>query len=117
MNIRGWQEKIHTWAIGKGFWKDEDKPPCPTCGRDFKRNRGEILALIHSEISEALEGLRHNNPPDEHVPQHNSFAVELADALIRILDTAEAEGIDLETVVVDKHAFNEGRPHKHGKEF
>lgn len=117
LTIKDWQRAIHLWAIGKGFWEDENKPPCPTCGRDYKRNRGEIIALMHSELSEALEGLRHGNPPDEHIPQHRSLGVELADAVIRIFDTAEAEGIDLGAVIRDKHAFNEGRPYKHGKGF
>jgi NTP pyrophosphatase (non-canonical NTP hydrolase) len=72
---------------------------------------------MHSELSEALEGARHGNPPDEHCPKHGSVAVELADCVIRIMDFAEGFGIDVAGALLDKVEFNLGRPYKHGKEF
>lgn len=66
------------------------------------------LALVHSEISEALEGFR-KNLMDDHLPQHSMFSVELGDALIRIFDVAGYYDIDLDTVVAEKRAYNASR--------
>ena len=62
---------------------------------DTPREDGTMLALIHSEISEALEGLC-KNQMDDHLPHRPMAEVELADALIRILDFAGMKGYDLE---------------------
>jgi len=75
------------------------------------------LALIHSEISEALEALRSGNPPDDKVPEFTSEEIELADAVIRIMDYAEASKCRLAEAILAKHAYNTGRPYKHGKAF
>lgn len=78
------------------------------------------LALIHAEISEALEEIRKNKAPTEiytegHKPE--GFPVELADAVIRIGDLCGWLGIDLEAAIIRKMAYNKSRPHKHGKQF
>lgn len=65
-----------------------------------------VLALIHSEVSEALEGFRKND--------RENFAEELADVLIRVLDCAGGLGIDLDREVQAKLAKNRTRGHKHG---
>jgi len=81
------------------------------------RNDGEMLALMHSELSEALEAIRKGNPPDDKLPEFRGAEVELADCIIRILDTAHARGWRVGEAIIAKIAFNEGRPHKHGKKF
>ena len=82
------------------------------------------IALMHSELSEALEGYR-KNLPDEHLPHRKSVEVELADAIIRICDLAGWLQLDLGGAFVEKLAYNKTREdHKmvsrsetHGKRF
>lgn len=63
------------------------------------------IALAHSELSEALEGVR-KDLMDDHLPQHKMEAVEYADAIIRILDLAAHRGYDIGAVIFDKLAYN-----------
>jgi NTP pyrophosphatase (non-canonical NTP hydrolase) len=72
-------------------------------------NANEIpvkLALIHSEVSEALEAFRNGD--------HENFAEELADTLIRLLDLAAGLGIDMDREVTAKVETNRGRGYRHG---
>jgi NTP pyrophosphatase (non-canonical NTP hydrolase) len=68
----------------------------------------EKIALNHSELSEALEGVR-KNKADEHLPEFKSIEVELADALIRLLDLAGALDLRLGEATVAKLRYNAGR--------
>lgn len=100
----GWENlanHIHNTAKAKGWW-------------DKERNDGEIIALIHSELSEALEGLRHGNPPDNHIPEFTSVEVELADVVIRIMDFARARGYRIPEAALAKIAYNDKRERMHG---
>lgn len=74
-------------------------------GERLVRNKGEMLALIHSEVSEALEGVR-KGLKDDHLPQYDMEAVELADAMIRILDYAEGHGYKIGQILLDKCEYN-----------
>lgn len=69
----------------------------------------EKLALIHSEISEGMEGHR-KNKMDDKLPARTMLEVELADAVIRIADLAGALNLDLGGAIADKLAFNAVRP-------
>lgn len=93
--------EVNGVAREKGWW-------------DSDRSDGEIVALMHSELSEALEGLRKGNPDDEHVPGYPSVAVELADTVIRIMDFSVARGHDVAGAIFAKKEFNKTRPRKHG---
>lgn len=81
------------------------------------RNISEMLMLMVTEIAEAEEEYRNGQLLDGVRMEENKpegFGVELADAIIRILDTAEGLGIDLQYLVSLKMKYNETRPHRHG---
>ena len=92
---------IHRNAVAHGWWETD-------------RCYGELIALVHSELSEALESFREDNPPDKHLPQFDGAVVELADAVIRIMDMAEAHGWPLAEAICAKHEYNKTRTMKHG---
>jgi hypothetical protein len=93
-------------------------------GKRIKRNRGEQLMLIVSEIAEAMEGER-KDLMDDKLPHRKMAEVELADAFIRILDYATGHGYDLGGAYVEKMAYNatradhsdKERKKKNGKKF
>lgn len=80
----------------------------PATGERLDRNKGELLCLVHSEISECMEGER-KNLMDDKLPHRKMAEVELADALIRIFDYAGAFGYDLDGAVAEKRAYNAQR--------
>lgn len=84
------------------WWKDihTDEP--------LQRNVGEMLMLVVSEISEAMEGHR-KNLMDDKLPHRPMFEVELADAVIRIFDLAYGLGFDLGGAYVEKLEYNKTR--------
>lgn len=85
----------------------------PLTGERIERNKGELLCLIHSEISEAMEGER-KNLMDDKLPHRRMAEVELVDALIRIFDYAGAFGYDLQGAYEEKRAYNATRAdHSH----
>lgn len=110
ISLNEWAKQIHAVAIEKGWWEDE-------------RSFGEIIALCHSELSEALEEDRNGKPmvygcciheTCKHNYKPEGVAVELADCIIRILDYCGKENIDIESVMQLKMEFNKNRPYKHG---
>jgi hypothetical protein len=118
MNLTELSKAVH--AANIKWWQD------PSTGQPIKRNRGELLALIHSEVSEALEGER-KNLMDDKLPQYPMAAVEIVDAIIRELDYLAGihPTIDIQSVFEAKMAYNATREdHKHearlisgGKQF
>lgn len=96
------QGQISGAMVAQGFWQ---------CN-----NTGEKIALMHSELSEALEGDR-KKKRDEHLPGFDSVTVELADTVIRILDFAGYHGLCLGEAIVQKMQYNLGRAFMHGKRY
>ena len=87
-------EVCHRVAVEKGFW-------------DEKRNIGEALMLVVTELAEAMEAHR--------VQDQTNFREEIADAFIRLLDLCGGLNIDIEEEIHKKSLKNKNRPYKHGK--
>lgn len=121
---KGWRVSPETLAVGAPL-------PAP-------RNVGELIALLHSEVTEAFEAHRNNEPvlwyeydyPDgktgpsatvAHLPSHSEvlgkpqgMASELADVIIRVLDMAQELNVPVIDAVIEKHQYNQTRPYRHG---
>ena len=103
-SIEQWCADIHKLATEKGWWDTDRKFP-------------EVVALIHSEISEAFEEWRLGWDSAEFsvLPgKPCGLSIELADAVIRIMDYCEHVGIDLEEAIRIKHEYNKTRLYRHG---
>lgn len=116
MDLNDYSQQCH--QANAKWWHDIET------GDRLDRNKGELLCLIHSEVSEAMEGER-KNLQDDKLPHRRMAEVELADALIRIFDYAGGFGYDLQGAFEEKMAFNAQRQdhtHEHrrglnGKRF
>jgi NTP pyrophosphatase (non-canonical NTP hydrolase) len=121
------RDEIHENAINHGWWEEE-------------RSFGEIIALCHSELSEALEEYRNGANPNQVICENRDslckslfiagkkmrdcdeciaykpggIGIELADCIIRILDYCGHAKINIEDAIKIKHEYNKTRSYKHG---
>ena len=126
MNINELAKEVHKNAVARGEW---DGPPALP----------EVLCSIHAELTSALQEWKEGNPviygtcaispkdckysaicdnvgkPGKDGPcKPEGLAVELCDAIMRILDYLAYMKVDVEAVLEAKHAYNLGRPYRHG---
>lgn len=122
--LNDFAKEVHQGNVKRGFYENE-------------KNIGEMLALIHSEVSEALEADRKNkhcrfnngilvevnNLSDENFKSEflhqvkDTFEDELADVIIRVLDLCAYRNIDIEQHIIAKNRYNSMREYKHGKKY
>jgi NTP pyrophosphatase (non-canonical NTP hydrolase) len=113
-----WAEKIYEWCEQKGWNKD--------------LVLGNMIANLHTEISEAWEEIRNGHAPQEVyypiIPESltgddtllvqskkpEGFPIEIADLVIRVLHLCKVYGIDIDKMVELKMAYNETRSYRHG---
>jgi NTP pyrophosphatase (non-canonical NTP hydrolase) len=95
-------DAIHARNVEAGWWTDLKT------GEPLDRNVAELLCLVHSEVSEAMEGHR-KDLMDDKLPTRKMLAVELADVMIRIFDLAGAGQMDLGGALIEKLAYNKHR--------
>ncbi len=96
------QHAAFTASRDAGWWDDV------TTSVELSKVVPTKLCLIHSEISEAMEGHR-KGKQDDHLPDYPMFAVELADAVIRIADLAGAHNFPLGEIIARKMEYNAKR--------
>jgi len=116
MNLNEYAALCH--KANEKWWQNIDT------GEPLKRNKGELLMLIVSEVAEAMEGER-KDLMDDKLPHRKMAEVELADAIIRIMDYSHAHGYDLQGAFDEKMAYNqlrkdhsiEERRKENGKKF
>ena len=97
---------IHETAWNKGFYEGAPDTPIEVGDPSWRPAK---LALVHSEVSEALEALRNGDA--------ENYVEELADIIIRVLDLAEFDGLEIGHAVVQKMFKNMDRPRLHGRKF
>lgn len=111
---------IEHWANRKG-WNSDDP-----VGQFFNKEGQFTSALVNydiaklglmvTEISEAIEARRHNDPPSDKISEFTGQEEELADCIVRIMHHAAHRKLRVAEALVAKLAYNEKRPYKHGKQ-
>lgn len=99
MDLNDYAKQCH--EANAKWWYDKD-------GNKLERNKGQLLCLIHSEISECMEGER-KDLMDDKLPHRKMAEVELADAMIRIFDYAAGHSYDLQGAFEEKMKYNATR--------
>ena len=121
MEILALEDEVHKLSVANGWWNmpqwiQGDVRRDPDAYAELIVSK---LALVHSEISEAVEAVRDGNYDTYKdmtylPPKPDGLPIELADAIIRILDLAGWLGIDMEDAIRTKQEYNKTRAYRHG---
>lgn len=115
-NINETAKLLYADNAKRGFW-DWPSPEAKLDVVEYSlMKKAEKIALMHSELSEALEGIRKPAASDK-IPEFTCEEEEMADLYIRLMDYAGGFNLRLGDAIVAKLAYNATRPYKHGKKF
>jgi NTP pyrophosphatase (non-canonical NTP hydrolase) len=119
--FRATAQEVHATARAKGWWDSRDGMERLSASEspallEFTKATldAACIALIHSELSEAIEAARAGDPPDDKIPEYSGVEAELADVIIRIMDIAAHRGWRVGDAVEAKMEMNRGRSRMHG---
>lgn len=119
-------KEVYQANKAKGFWKYREETPelirkyfPEDIAEEFaiaveKAYNAQAIALMHSELSEALEADR-KDLMDDKLTHRKGLEVELADAVIRIMDFSQGKDLDVGGAVIEKLDYNKTRPYLHGE--
>lgn len=104
--------EIHNQNVAVGWWTKEDQDLARSFPDATSKECANLIAaklcLVHSEVSEALEGMR-KGLMDDHLKHRTMLEVELADTVIRIMDLAGYLNLDLGGAIEEKFQYNKTR--------
>lgn len=116
----------HEIMIEKGFWKSRNMIVEACKAYELEYDCGNLsaaaiaavdcqaLALVTTEVSEMVEGIRHGNGPDDKIPEFSAAEAEAADVYLRLMDLAHGRGWRIAEAVIAKIAMNKTREKMHG---
>lgn len=111
-NLTSMSKEIYNSNFNVGWWTAQDEALLPLMDEKYSKECATLisskLALCHSELSEALEGMR-KNLMDDHLPHRKMVEVELADTIIRILDLCGYMRLDIGGALREKYLYNQQR--------
>lgn len=111
----------HNDMVKKGWWEQRNQLQRAAYAVSDELGKfadaviqGNNIALMHTELSEGVEGIRHGNPPDDKIPEFSSVESEFADTIIRIFDEAGKRKLRVAEAIIAKVKMNRTRSIRHG---